>query len=311
VAYELTLLIGGTKTLLWGNGGNNPVEFTEAEATVAFNGVALQLLASAHSHNVKSYAIDLIVTFTRTAAHHLAWQIRSYNRIIKAYEDLIAKYELALSAYQRRLDALNARKGLEIRGLNPRINEQIIRVELKKHSITMLAREFDTDVSDDTVFDGLGADPISLEPAIDIEKTTAESPVVQFLEQAFEWTQLTYLLYPYFWSRRTRWVSSQKDYGETDPVFGRFLQAGYARVLIPVRPAYEVAVLHFLYTREPWNGGPAPAIYDPLYVSIHDEIRDEQDDLQGAIAEGDAWDVVLPTSLVYLEPTGDLPTFSC
>lgn len=308
VAYQLTVMAGGELALLWS--GQNEAEYTEEEATLEFSsGVSTQLVASVFAHNVHTYALDLTVTFSRTPAHMLSWQMRTYNRIVTAYEDLLAKYELELSAYNRQLDAINARKALEIRGLNPKINEQIIRIELKKHSITMLAREFDTDNSDDTVFDGLGN--IGEEPAINIDKTTEESPVVQFLEQAFEWTQLTYLLYPYFWGNRTEWVERQKGYSETDPVFGRFLQAGYARVLIPVRPAYEVAVLHFLYTREPWNGGPAPGIFDPLYVSIHEEIRREQDDLEGATPEGEPWPVVLPTSLVYLQPTAEVPTFQC
>jgi hypothetical protein len=48
-----------------------------------------------------------------------------------------------------------------------------------------------------------------------------------------------------------------------------------------------------------------------LYVSIHEEGRREQDDLIGATAEGDPWDVVLPTSLVYLQETAEIPTFDC
>lgn len=302
---QLIAFVGGRLYPLWTNASVNGSNFISA----AFPAISSQLAASVHASNVHSYSMDIVVSLNRTEAHYRAWQIKTYNRIIKAYEDLLAKYEAAFALYQRQLDTFNARKALEVRGTNPQINDQIIRTELKKHGITMIAREFDTDISDDTVFDAMRLR--GTVPTIDIEETRLEGPLVQFLEQAFEWNQLTYLLYPYFWAKQAKWVESQKGYAETDPLFGRFLQAGYARILLPVRPAYEVAVLHFLYTREPWNGGPAPGIYDPLYVSIHDELRHQQDDLEGATAEGTSWDVVLPTSLVYLKKDAVLPDFPC
>lgn len=312
---SLTMFAGGAMTKLWVDTTNTN---QSASRTLAFPGISTQLAASVHSYGVDSYSISIVVTLTRTPAFYRAWQIKMYSRIINAYEDQLAKYEAAYALHQRQLDAFNARKGLEMRGTNPQINDQIIRTELKKHGITMIAREFDMDTSDDTVFDAMRlrvtVPPIPAvprPPAIDIEEARVEGPLVQFLEQAFEWNQLTYLLYPYFWAKQGKWVESQKGYAETDPLFGRFLQAGYARILIPVRPAYEVAVLHFLYTREPWNGGPAPGIYDPLYVSIHDELRHQQDDLEGATAEGSSWDVILPTSLVYLQEDAVLPDFPC
>jgi hypothetical protein len=106
-------------------------------------------------------------------------------------------------------------------------------------------------------------------------------------------------------------VEAQTFYDEEDPMFAKFLQAGAARILVAVHPAYEIAVLHFLYTREPWNGGPAPGLSDLLYIPIHEEIHDQQDDLNGAIAEGDPWDVTVPTTLVYLkDSTSELPTYN-
>jgi hypothetical protein len=149
-------------------------------------------------------------------------------------------------------------------------------------------------------------------PAINIEETKAEGRIIQFLEQAFEWPQITYILYPYFWGKLPdKWLDAQKYLSEEDAVFGQFLQAGAARVLVAVHPAYEVAVLHYLYTREPWNGGPAPGIDDPLYIPIYEELRSQQDDLNGAKPHGDSWEVIVPTSLVYLQESSELPTYDC
>jgi hypothetical protein len=60
-------------------------------------------------------------------------------------------------------------------------------------------------------------------------------------------------------------------------------------------------VLHFLATREPWDGGPTPVIGDPLYVPLYEEIRGQQDTFAGSEPAGDPWIFSLPTSLVYLE----------
>jgi len=42
---------------------------------------------------------------------------------------------------------------------------------------------------------------------------------------------------------------------DVDPQFGAFLRAGAARVVFPVRPCFEAALLHYLETGEIWNGG--------------------------------------------------------
>ena len=70
-------------------------------------------------------------------------------------------------------------------------------------------------------------------------------PYVRFFEQAFEWEEITWVTYPYFWGRKCNW---QKIYQlqHVDPIFLAFLQAGFARVVVPVRPVYEHAALRFI-----------------------------------------------------------------
>ena len=133
---------------------------------------------------------------------------------------------------------------------------------------------------------------------------------VQFLEQAFEWEQISYLLYPYFWGALPDWwIDSPKYYKDLDINYAKFLQAGAARVLVAAHPAYETAVMHYLYTQEPWNGGEAPAINDQMYIPIYQELRNQQDDFANAKPYGDPWKVTLPTNLVYLRPDATLPTY--
>jgi len=94
---------------------------------------------------------------------------------------------------------------------------------------------------------------------------------------------------------------------DADPTYMAFLQAGAARVLVSVSPGYEHAVMHYLATAQPWDGGDAPAIGDPLYVAIYEELRNQQDSLADATPEGEPWPFVVPTSLTYLEGGDPLP----
>ena len=110
-------------------------------------------------------------------------------------------------------------------------------------------------------------------PEFDVDEAMDEGGYVQFFEQAFEWEQMTYLFYPYFWIDKPSWPD-RVNLQSADVVFAAFLRAGYARVLVPVTPAYRHAVLYFLNSGgQIWNGSDPPTIDDPLYVSIVDELE--------------------------------------
>jgi hypothetical protein len=97
----------------------------------------------------------------------------------------------------------------------------------------------------------------------------------------------------------------------------QFLQAGAARIVLPVSRAYDDAMAYFLQPRNPsipvadriWQGGEPPTIDDPLYRSIADELRAKTDDLAGALPEGDPWEFTVPTTLVWLQADSTLPVF--
>jgi len=140
-------------------------------------------------------------------------------------------------------------------------------------------------------------------PAFDHDEAQAEGAYIRFFEQAFEWSRMTYIFYPYFWGRKPNWTTV-KNYSDTDPIFQEFLQAGSAKAQLSVRPGYEKAVLHYLNTGEIWNGGEVPTVDDPLYLSIIDEIQEAQNNIDGEDV-GTPWVTKVPTSLVMLQP--DIP----
>jgi hypothetical protein len=310
---------------------------------------------SVYAYRLVAFSLSVSLTLSRKPTTHRAWQIDVYRRIMDAYEAARQEYLSKLSEYEDRLAGFKASQGIVIRGRNPRVNQELIRTELKKSCLSMIARQFDTERADDVVFDGMGSREEKIDqealtrtetttvtvttpnpgetvtvttktirenvaiteapvqvPAVDLQQTTEEGPIIQFLEQAFEWQQINYIFYPYFWGRLPeKWFDAQRYYDEEDPLYAKFLQAGAARTLVAVRPGFEAAVMHYLTTRQPWNGGPAPTIDDPLYVAIHEELRGQQDDLNGAAPYGTPWEVVVPTSLVYLQETAGLPTYDC
>jgi hypothetical protein len=255
-------------------------------------------------------------------------------------------YEADLITYKNRLEQLRATAvGELLQGRAPARNREIVRDELKRQCLAMLSKEFDADGADDILgrVDLLGRreidmttrrfevteQPSSAAPTSVVagftEITTPTSYAaphrerarlygryIQFLEQAFEWEQLSFIAYPYFWTTAPRWVELMNRDDPADPAFASFLQAGSVKVLLAVTPAYDHAVLHYLATGEPWDGGPAPVIGDPLYVPLYEELRQQQDDLAGATPDGPHWTFTVPTSLVYLEnSTTPLPASVC
>ena len=89
--------------------------------------------------------------------------------------------------------------------------------------------------------------------------------------------------------------------GIADPLFAQFLRAGYARLVAPVRPGFEKAVMHYIRTKQIWSGEELPVIGDPLYVSIIEE-------LTPPVTPGRpeaSWQVRLPTTMVILQDSAE------
>jgi hypothetical protein len=134
-------------------------------------------------------------------------------------------------------------------------------------------------------------------------------PYVRFFEQAFEWEHIVYFFYPYFWGWKPGW-KKRIMLDDTDPAFGDFLRAGAARVVFPVRPGFEAAIIHYLDTGEIWNGGPPPDISSSLYLPIVQEIEQATGAPGNETPVGDPWEVTVPTTLVRIRPNNDLPTWA-
>ena len=246
------------------------------------------------------------------------WQAKTYEAIMNAYERQLADYNEQVAATQ-------IQAGVRIEGRNPDLNRKIEKDELKKGVLRQLTNDFAaTRVGGtwryDEKFDAMQANGPSGWPEFDVGEALTEGRIIQFFEQAFEWNNVTYRFYPYFWGRESVWRTTF-PLTDPDPSFVDFLRAGSARVVVPAHEDYDEVVLHYLATNEIWNGGTPPTLHDPLYISLVDELRADTgtdlDNVTTCTPDGggsypclvDEWEVKMPTALVYLRKESTLPTF--
>ncbi len=273
-------------------GGREKIDWAVG-ATAAFDGI---IPISIDIYDVNSYFVNVVASCLRTDESYELWQIHTFEKIMAAYQALKATYDQQVAQQQ-------TQQGVVIHGQNPGINRQIEKGELKKSCVKLLMDTWQFGTFN--AMKQVGDNP----PDFEIHQAVAEGKTSQFFEQAFEWENITYLFYPYFWGRQSQWISKLNTNDE-DPLFTQFLQAGAARIVVPVHPAYNDAVMYFLENNGAiWNGGSPPRLNDPMYISLADELRGQYDDLANAVPEGDPWRVVLPTTLVYLQKDSTLPTY--
>jgi hypothetical protein len=251
--YDSAVSVGSATTD--GLSGNS----TEVAGFVEFVPVAVVTSAAA-----------VVVTFKlackRTDEHYEVWQSKTYDAIMLAYQDALARYD-------DELNRLAVQAGIAISSLPDAENRRIESHELRRAVLSILTgQQFETlRALDDASSDG------SLVPLLILDHAAALGDVVTYFEQAFEWQNMTYIFYPYFWGRRSTW-SDVLAQSSTDPVFTHFLQAGYARVQLPVRPKFDLAVLYYLCTSRIWaqpEDSPLPAPYLPLVEEIRNQTGDD------------------------------------
>ena len=246
-----------------------------------------------HLWRAWSFALAIDVHCRLTSEGFAKWQQAAFDSIMEAY--LVQKAD-----YEEKLAALAIQQGVKILGRNPLENRRIEREELKKLLLMMLTAN--NSIARNSILPGT-------EPNIDLLKACINGSWIRFFENAFEWNNLMYVLYPYFWGRKARWISAL-HFTDPDPDFAAFLKAGAARVQIPVRPGFEKAVAYFCQFGVIWEGNDPPLRDDDLYVPIVDEIAENLGKLDDGVpypTDGQPWEVRIPTSLVLVQNLDEIP----
>ena len=241
------------------------------------------------------------------------WQIETFKKILEGYTNKLRDYE------QLRKEAELARDNqiAEVE-LTPREDtyRQIEANELRKHCVDVMTRH-SAYAEDPRKLNELpaGNHEINLDSILGFSNWQANNvngAAAVFFEQSFEWESLTVNYYPYFWTDQKRWPDLFREAETGDAQFDQFLKAGYARVVVPIRPNYEKSVLYYLKTNMIWAGGEVPAFSDDTTLSLLEELHESVQLAKGnGRPVGAPWEIKVPTSFVYLQPNGDLPSFPC
>jgi hypothetical protein len=307
-SLTLAITVGHTRRV-W-TPGSGQIDIDDEDHELGAESLDLSLLSESYLHEnqgklpmnvlafeTNSYSVAADVMFMRTDDEYKKWQLKTYDTLAAAYQDLVGRYDATVAELKAEAEAKAVDTTTRF-GAPPSQNLKTIKAELKKHCISIVTRQ--RYEMFDVVQDG---DP----PYFDFDDAADKGSYTRFFEQAFEWDQMQYVFYPYFWSQAERW-SPRFSRQDVDPAFLEFLQAGAARVVVPVRPGFEVALTHYLETLEIWNGeGEPPPINSPLYLPIITEIQERTDAPQGELPVGEPWPTRVPTPLAILRPNDDLP----
>ncbi len=292
------------------------------------------LAAAVATRSVSVIAVTITVLCVPAPSTIAAWQRKAHAVLMAAYEARMQEWR---DAQIRSSFSQGGNNGVQA-AANPNANRKLERDELQraiveiirnkpldfraiKESVTLSPTENGTGDSSSrehefsAYISGLatsgmlsitpGAHPF---PTIDLDEAARSGPEIRFLQQAFEWENMTYLFYPYFYGRPETWVEKVGIRSSADPKFEEFLKSGAARVQIPVRPGFKEAVNHYLMTGEPWLGQDEPVIGDELWLAFIDEERASLGDRDNETHHTDRdFDVVVPTSLVLLRKDDTLP----
>jgi hypothetical protein len=307
----LTLAVAlGHARVVWRPASNELTNVGSGHALASTSQLDLVLLTDSHPYDAGSklplhvmafetntFSVAVEVVFVRTDEAYRTWQIKTYDKILNAYREAVQKYEAKVAELQAKAENEAARTTIRF-GAPPSENLKTLKAELKKHCLAIITRQRFEHF--DAVQDG---DP----PFFGFPEAATQGSFVRFFEQAFEWDQMQWVFYPYFWGRQAKWAERFLR-ADVDEDFQEFLKAGAARVVVPARTGFEEALTYYLETGEIWNGaGAPPPIHSPLYVSIITEIRERTGAPQGEIAVGEPWETRIPTPLVILRSEEKLP----
>lgn len=299
------------------NGQIGSANFGLGPTSVSLNNIRDTLAYVTESH-LMSFEVTVVVKARRSPESYNSWKLVAYGKIIEAYNQKKKAYDEWMNAQYA-----DSTFGFTQNSNNPGINREIEQEELKKRAIEMFTgqRYEGFDAATNGILNQSGYPEILFKEAI------AEGNLVKFFEQAFEWEHMTYIFYPYFWGRKTNWMTLKNLEDTSDPLFTKFLQAGSSRVMVPARPGFENFLLMFNLLSNginslgcAWNFAPSlfgslgisdefsPGVNDPIYISVTQELLNAQGmNEDNGILIGTHVQKV-PTNLVYVIPNSVGPT---
>ncbi|MCU0440677.1 MAG: hypothetical protein MUC49_22510 [Raineya sp.] len=243
------------------------------------------------------------------------WQSETLATLQDAYQTKLDKYNEELKLQQAAEQAQSDQEDNQFY-TNPAMNRLIEERELKRICIEMMSKPYCYEMGKrfyecKTYECKSECDEVTNQVTEVIQNEALEkyATFIKFFETAFHWEIFSYIFYPYYYNSKCQWsqlLQTQND----DPIFEAFLQSGMAKVLVPIRPQYEKAVMWYLETGEIYTDeNLVPEIEDDRYLSLLSELQN-QDEIK---VEG-TWQTRVPSALTiiqskstYLEDEKGLP----
>ena len=230
-------------------------------------------IAATATHKT-NLAVSVEIKCERTDEAFMQWQLDTHEKIMQGYFTMKSEYE-------EKLAAAAIQQGIIASGRNPELNRKIEHDELKRQATNLLWSQ-------------MMMVPAGLYPDL-----------IMFTENAFEWENMSYKLFSYFWAEFDQW-DTLLQLQDNDPIHMQFLQAGATRLVLPVRNEFAAQALNFLTTASIWSD--VTELTDPGHLEILEELRGAPDNPNG-VPEDPSWEVKVPTPLVILKGGDDLPIF--
>lgn len=276
-----------------------------------FSGETGKMPVSVVSYGLKSFGFNIEVFCEIIPEFFERWRLETFTAIMNAYQK-------ALMDYEERVAAAQIQQGVKIGGNNPALNRETEKEELKKNCLTLWTAYSFNNLSG--INQNPNATPPNNYPELNQANALSSTNRLRFFEEAFEWKNIAFELYPYYWGRKRFWLDTY-SIQSTDPLFELFLKAGAARVVVPVKPSMTEAVLYYQLSGTIWSGGPTPPLSSfptaeaELYTSYVEEMQgvadlpDLEQDVDILPEDPDTWLMKVPTTLVWLQADGTLPDF--
>ncbi|MCJ8290851.1 MAG: hypothetical protein HRT58_14075 [Crocinitomicaceae bacterium] len=253
------------------------------------------ITSSTNTKKVTQFALTFTCECYVADQEMARWRESIYADILDAYEDQLRIWNEAQEQQAFENSQQEQENEENVFKTNPKFNQEIVLREMKRLCIEMLTVPFGLQQGKDFYQDG------ECEPAIPRLKLTNQldsySSHVKFFEQAFDWSILSSVFYPYYWAKKCDWTTLFQAQAGDDHMFRAFLQSGMARLIVPVREGFEDAVTFYMETGKIWNGnGMVIDTDDDLYMSIVDEMT-----ILDQNVEKLEWETVVPSTLTVIQ----------
>jgi len=239
------------------------------------------------------YTVNIEVCAVLSEAIYQQWQMTVYTVLNNAYDLAKAEYiEKTKGPFSTLSPGEHGSRD------NALANRLLERTELKQAGLRQLLEQGNALVGD--------CAELSSPP----DPQVVNSPrYQQFLDHMLEWGEMTYHFYPDLFEGEEQSSAYIDLRSGTDPLFASFLQAGRARLLVPVKPQHASVVLYYLATGMIFSANPelTPALAQNKAI-INDLITlQAQTSHCSSISE--PWNITIPTAMLMVQSGDQLPEF--